>query len=208
MCVVQTGKLSLRAPRMPLWPKLAIQKRQLRQLARLDLVLMLHHLLNIPVRAHEASLQEVCSRGIEPERQSPGESLRVFGEGREGVNDHASVVGGDDTGVDGEGSEGWILCDITKKGEELGQFQCDKRDKWRSSGRRETKRGGNENGSLTEIQRFCQFQHGEFAGRVGADARHAHGNGHANEVDDGACAAKALDEGLVGDEGAFDVGFL
>lgn len=116
LSVVHVDKRSLRAPRMPLWPKLAIQKRQLRQFARLNLVLMLHQLLNIPVRAHEASLQEIRSRGIEPERQSSRESLRVFGEGREGVDDHASAVfGGDNTGVDGEGSEGWIFCDVTSK---------------------------------------------------------------------------------------------
>lgn len=137
MFVVQVAKRSLRAPRMPLWPKLAIQKRQLRQLARLNLVLMLHHLLNIPVRAHEASLQEICSGSIEPERQSPSESLRVFGEGREGVDDRASIVRRDDTGVKGERSEGWIFCDVTPKERLMMSANDDKGDKRTGSGEKQ-----------------------------------------------------------------------
>ena len=119
---------------MALRPKLTIQKPQLRQLARLNLALMLHQLLNIPVRAHEASLQEIRSCSVEPERQSPRESLRVFGERREGVDDHASVIGGDDAGVEGEGSEGWVFCDVTPIREFVMSGGCDKRGKRRGRG--------------------------------------------------------------------------
>ena len=121
---------------MSVRPELSIQERQLRQLSLLDFALMFHHLLNIPVRAHEASLQEIRSFSIEPERQSPGESLRVFGEGREGVDDHPSVVGCDDTGVEREGSEGWVLCDVTSKGMLEMSANCDRREKNRVTGKR------------------------------------------------------------------------
>lgn len=80
--------------------------------------------------------------------------------------------------------------------------------KGQAAGKSKTRNRRKEKGGLTETQRLRQFHLGEFAGRVRADARHSHGDGSANEVDDGACAAKGLDEGLVGDEGAFDVGFL
>lgn len=75
------------------------------QLPLLNLLRMRLHLLHIPANAQIPAPQEISPGRIEVKRDTTHKCLFVLCEGREGVDDRATVVGCNDAGMDGEDAD-------------------------------------------------------------------------------------------------------
>lgn len=95
---------------MSLRAQSCIQHTQMVQLAIPDLIRIGFHLIHIPIDAHIPTLEEVRPGRIQPQREAARERLFILGERRQGVIDRAPIIGGDDTGVDGEDAHVEVFC--------------------------------------------------------------------------------------------------
>lgn len=90
---------------MALRTELGVEKPQLSQLPSSNLRCVLLHLVDVPIDTQEPAFEEVSFGRIEPKGHSAGKSLRIFCEGRECIDDYASIGGFYNTRMDGEGAD-------------------------------------------------------------------------------------------------------
>ncbi len=94
---------------MSLRTQLRIQKPQPIQLTLLNLILMSFHLAHIPINAQKPTLEELSRGCIQPKRDTARERLRILCKRRKGVHDCATIVSGNDAGMEGEDAEIGVL---------------------------------------------------------------------------------------------------
>ena len=90
--------------------ELCVEKAQFRQLPFRDLRRVGLHLVDVPINTQESTFEEISLGCIQPERHSACKGLLVLGETGEGINDHASIGGFNDAGMDGKGADVGLFC--------------------------------------------------------------------------------------------------